>query len=84
MIHAKAGRNVKHIDEFGKAVVRIQAAFRGHLLRKYLMKRGEAATTIQAAYRGHRVRKITQRKFFVMLCIFTTLLNFLKNCFVKY
>ncbi|XP_077364898.1 myosin-IIIa isoform X2 [Festucalex cinctus] len=44
------------------SVVRLQAVYRGYLVRKRLKEKHRAASTIQAHYRGHKDRKSFQRK----------------------
>ncbi|XP_061831528.2 abnormal spindle-like microcephaly-associated protein [Nerophis lumbriciformis] len=44
---------VKHYQEVKKAVISLQAAFRGMKLRQYIRRMHQAATTIQKAFRAH-------------------------------
>ncbi|XP_061884510.1 abnormal spindle-like microcephaly-associated protein [Entelurus aequoreus] len=44
---------VKHYQEVKKAVISLQAAFRGMKLRQYIRQMHQAATTVQKAFRAH-------------------------------
>ena len=52
----------KYIKEQEEAATKIQALFRGHLVRKDPTNKKQEATKIQALFRGHLVRKIQQIK----------------------